>query len=423
MAGPPQSILLRAAALLLACFTGALAAAQEARPSPSPLILVSFDGWRWDYHTRFPAPNVSSVIARGVRAENLIPSFPSKTFPNHYTLVTGLYPGHHGLVANTIKDPGTGRWFSLSNRREVQDPMWWGGEPLWVTLQATGQLAATMFWPGSEAPIRGQRPRYWMEFDESLPGTARVDRILGWLALPAATRPAFLTLYFEDVDTAAHNRGPDSSAVRDAVQRVDGYLGRLLRGLERLKVLDTVNIVLTSDHGLAETSMSRVVVLDDYISLDDVEIVEVNPTLGLLPKAGREEAVYQALSAAHPRMKVYRRRDTPVHWHYRDHPRIPALVGVADEGWQILRRATLVERIGRRLLGPRGEHGYDPHQAMSMRALFVAAGPAFRRGVTVPAFENVHVYNALAEALGVTPTPNDGNPAIARSLLRTRALD
>lgn len=413
--------MLRAAAFLFAYLIGVAVAAQAPPPAaaPFPLILISFDGWRWDYHMRFPAPNVRRVIARGVRAENLIPSFPSKTFPNHYTLVTGLYPGHHGLVANNIKDPQTGRWFSLSNRREVQDPMWWGGEPLWVRLQNAGRSAATMFWPGSEAPILGQRPRYWMEFDESLPGTARVDRLLAWLEQPAATRPAFLTLYFEDVDTAAHNRGPDSSAVRDAVQRVDGYLGRLLRGLERLGLLSTVNVVLTSDHGLAETSMDRVIVLDDYIALEDVDIVDVNPTLGLFPKPGREDAVYRALSGAHPRMKVYRRRETPVRWHYRDHPRIPPIVGVADEGWQILKRGTFVERVARRLIGPRGEHGYDPDTAMSMRALFAAAGPSFRQGVTVPAFENVHVYNALAEALGLTPAANDGNPAVARSLLRT----
>jgi predicted AlkP superfamily pyrophosphatase or phosphodiesterase len=415
---------IRTAALLLACFTLAIGAApgaqQDLRPS---VILVSFDGWRWDYHIRFPTPHVSRLIARGVRAENLIPSFPSKTFPNHYTLVTGLYPGHHGLVSNNIKDPATGRRFSLSNRREVQDPMWWGGEPLWVAVQNAGGSAAAMFWPGSEAPIQGQWPRYWMEFDERVAGTARVDRVLAWLTLPAATRPTFLTLYFEDVDTAAHNSGPDSRAVRDAVQRVDGYLGRLIRGLERVKLLDKVNIVLTSDHGLAETSMSRVVVLDDYISLDDVEIIDLNPTLGLFPRSGREEAVYQALATAHPRLKVYRRHETPAHWHYRDHPRIPPIVGVADEGWQILRRATIVERVARRLIGPRGEHGYDPHAAMSMRALFAAAGPAFRHGVTVPEFENVHVYNALAEVLRVKPASNDGNPAITRLLLTAPKAD
>lgn len=407
-----------AAALLLALLAhGAALLAQAAAVAPI-VILVSFDGWRWDYQARYGAPNVQRLVARGVRAERLVPSFPSKTFPNHYTLVTGLYPGRHGIVANSIKDPATGRRFSLSNRREVQDPMWWGGEPIWVRLQNAGGVAAAMFWPGSEAPILGQHPRYWLPFDEGMPGRVRVDRVLAWLDLPAGQRPSFMTLYLEDVDTAAHNAGPDSRAVRDAIRRVDGYLGRLLDGLARRQLLDRVNVVLTSDHGLAETSMDRVIVLDDYVALDDVDVVDLNPTLGLFPRDGRAEAVYAALAGAHPRLRVYRRAETPAPWHFREHPRIPPIVGVADEGWQILRRATVAERVGRRLFGPRGEHGYDPYAAPSMHGVFVAAGPAFRSGVSVPAFENVHVYNALAAALGLTPAPNDGDPAVARSLLR-----
>jgi predicted AlkP superfamily pyrophosphatase or phosphodiesterase len=391
---------------------------QEARDLRPTIILISFDGWRWDYDAKFSAPNVRQVIARGVRAAALIPSFPPKTFPNHYTLVTGLYPGHHGVIANNIYDPHTGRRFSLLNRREVQDPIWWGGEPIWVRLQNAGQPVATMFWPGSEAPILGQRPKYWMPYDETMTGNARVDRVLGWLDLPSAERPTLLTLYFEDVDSAAHNFGPASRNVRDAVSRVDAYLGRLLRGLERRGIHDDVNLVITSDHGLSETSVDRVVVLDEYINLGDVEIIDINPTLGLLPKPGREEAVHNALAHAHPRLRVYRKQETPPHWHYRDHPRIPPIVGVADEGWQVLRRATLADRIARRLFGSRGEHGYDPHDAMSMRGIFVAAGPAFKRGVSVPPFENVSIYNMLTAVLGVKPAPNDGDPALVKSLLK-----
>jgi predicted AlkP superfamily pyrophosphatase or phosphodiesterase len=242
--------------------------------------------------------------------------------------------------------------------------------------------------------------------------------VLGWLDLPSSERPTFLTLYFEDVDSAAHSFGPESRNVRDAVSRVDGYLGRLLRGLERRGIYDDVNIVITSDHGLSETSVDRVVVLDDYIDLDEVEIIDINPTLGLLPKPGREEAVYNALANAHPRLRVYRKQQTPPHWHYRNHPRIPPIVGVVDEGWQVLRRATLADRLARRLFGPRGEHGYDPHDAMSMRGIFVAAGPAFKRGVSVPPFENVSVYNVLTAVLGIKPAPNDGDPALVRSLLK-----
>lgn len=403
--------------LLLIAFVQ-VPAGQNARDRRPTVILISFDGWRWDYDAKFPAPNIRRVIARGVRAAALIPSFPAKTFPNHYTIVTGLYPGHHGVVANNIYDPQTGRRFSISNRREVQDPMWWGGEPIWVLLQNSGQPAATMFWPGSEAPILGQRPKYWMPYDETMPGNARVDRLLGWLDLSSAERPTLLTVYFEDVDTAAHRSGPESRNVRDAVSRVDGYVGRLLQGLERRGIDDDVNILITSDHGLAETSVDRVVVLDDYINLDDVEIIDINPTLALLPKPGREDAVYNALAHAHPHLRVYRKQDTPPDWHYRDHPRIPPIVGVADEGWQVLRRATVADRIARRLFGPAGEHGYDPRDAMSMRGIFVAAGPAFKRGVSVPAFENVSIYNVMTAVLGVKPAPNDGNPSVVRSLLK-----
>jgi predicted AlkP superfamily pyrophosphatase or phosphodiesterase len=409
----------RAVLLLLLCLVleagrGQVLLGQDPRP---PLILISFDGFRWDYRTKYSPPNMNRLAAKGVSAD-LIPSYPSKTFPNHYTIVTGLYPGHHGIVANTVKDPPTGRRLSMSNSIENGDAMWWGGEPIWVTAQRGGLLSASMFWVGSEAPIEGHRPNFWAPFNNSLSGNARVDRVLAWLDLPADKRPTLLTLYINDVDGAGHSNGPGSEAVRSAVRRADGYLGRLLRGLERRHLTDKVNIVLVSDHGMAETSTDRVVVLDDYLSADDAEVIDINPTLGLFPKAGREDAVYKALLNAHPRLKIYRKAETPEHWHYRDHPRIPPIVGVVEEGWQVLPRATLAQRISRGQTGPRGEHGYDPRDAISMRGIFVASGPSFKSGVVLPAFENIHIYDALAAVLGVTPAHNDGDPAVARSMLR-----
>jgi len=409
----------RAVLLLLLCLVleagrGQILLGQDSRP---PLILISFDGFRWDYRTKYSPSNMNRLAAKGVSAD-LIPSYPSKTFPNHYTIVTGLYPGHHGIVANTVKDPPTGRRLSMSNSIENGDAMWWGGEPIWVTAQLNGLLTASMFWVGSEARIEGHRPNFWAPFNNSLSGNARVDRVLAWLDLPADKRPTLLTLYINDVDGAGHSSGPGSDAVRTAVRRADGYLGRLLRGLERRHLTDKVNIVLVSDHGMAETSTNRVVVIDDYISADDAEIIDINPTLGLFPKAGREDAVYKALVNAHPRLKIYRKAETPEHWHYRDHPRIPPIVGVVEEGWQLLPRATLSQRISRGQTGPRGEHGYDPRDAISMRGIFVASGPSFKSGVVLPAFENIHIYDALAEVLGVTPARNDGDPTVARSMLR-----
>jgi len=388
--------------------------------APLPLILVSFDGFRWDYRTLYSPSNLNRLAANGISAD-LIPSFPSKTFPNHYTIVTGLYPGHHGIIANTVKDPATGRRLSMSNSAENQDAMWWGGEPIWVTAQRAGLLSASMFWVGSEAPIDGHRPNFWAPYDESMSGNARVDRVLSWLDLPADRRPTVMTLYISDVDGAGHSFGPGSTAVRTAVRRADGYLGRLLRGLERRRLTGKVNLVVVSDHGMAETSTNRVVVLDDYISPADVEVTDINPTLGLFPRAGREEAVYTALVNAHPRLRIFRKHETPEHWHYRDHPRIPPIVGVVDEGWQILPRATLDQRVTRRQTGPRGEHGYDPREAVSMRGIFVASGPSFKNGVVLPPFENIHIYGVLAQALGITPARNDGDPGFARAMLKERA--
>ena len=405
--------------ILIAAF-GSWLGAEPAAPFPARLeptvIVISFDGFRWDYTAVAPAPNLRALAARGVRAKGLIPSYPSKTFPNHYTIATGLYPGHHGIVANNILDTATGRRFAMGTVKEVQDAMWWGGEPIWVTAQRAGLVAATMFWPGSEAPIEGVRPRYWRAYDGALPGGDRVAQVLQWVDLPDAERPRLIHVYFSDVDSAGHDDGPESPAVRDAVTRVDGYLGDLIRGLDGRGLLNQVNIVVVSDHGMAATDSRHVIVLDDYISLNDVEVADINPTLGLVPKPGRETAVFRALSRV-KRLHVYRRGETPERWHYRDHPRIPPIVGVADEGWQVMRRATLDQIRAGTVHDDRGAHGYDP-KFKSMRGIFVAAGPAFRQGTTVEAFENVQIYDALAQVLGVMPAPNDGDPAFARRLLR-----
>ncbi len=409
--------------VLIASALGALlcgpAIATEARMPPT-VILVSFDGWRWDYLRLHGAPNVLALSARGVTAEGLVPSFPPKTFPNHYTLVTGLRPGRHGVVANTMRDPSTGRLFTLSDRREVANPEWWGGEPIWSAVQKRGQKSAALFWPGSEAPIGGRHPDYWLPLNDAMPGDERVDRILEWLDRPAADRPAFLAVYFSDVDTAGHRFGPASAETRAAVRRVDGYLGRLMRGLARRKIDRLVNLVLVSDHGMASTDdTERVVVLDDHVSASDVEIVDLNPTLGLIPKPGKGDAVYAALVAAHPRLHVYRKADSPEHWFYREHPRVPAIVGVVDEGWQVLLRSTVLERLSGALTGSKGEHGYDPGTSASMRGLFVAAGPAFKTATRIGLLDNVDVYNILAKALDVSAAPNQGREAVETGVLKS----
>ncbi len=379
------------------------------------LILISLDGWRRDYHTLAPTPALQSLMARGVRAEGLTPVFPTKTFPNHYSIVTGLYTEHHGVVGNSMREPGTALRFSLSNRDAVGDGRWWRGEPIWVTATRQGLRSATLFWPGSEAPVGGVRPDEWTPYDGSIPNHERVGRILRWLELPPGRRPAFIAGYFSDADDAGHAYGPDSREVRDVIVSLDATIGELVRGIEARGLVDRVNLVIVSDHGMATLSPRRVIVLSDYVNPDDIEISEINPNLAIGPRAGGTltvDALYARLVHAHPHLRVYRREAAPERWRYRGNPRVPAVVGVVDEGWSLASDRSRVAQVTK----DGGNHGFDSN-VRSMQGVFIAAGPAFRRGVSLSAFENVHVYNALAAAIGVTPAPNDGDPEVAERLL------
>jgi predicted AlkP superfamily pyrophosphatase or phosphodiesterase len=317
--------------LLAACRT-----APQARPvGPStaapaaPLIVLSLDGWRWDYHTKTTLPALQRLIASGVRAERLVPGFPTKTFPNHYSIVTGLYPGHHGVIGNAMADPGIAGRFTLANREQVGNAAWWGGEPLWVTVIRQGRPAAALFWPGSEAPIGGVRPSEWTPYDGSMPNDQRVDRLLEWLERPIDRRPALLLTYFSDADDAGHRFGPDSAELIDALLRVDRAIGRLMAGLDARGLTGRVNVVLVSDHGMATVSRDRVIALSDYLDLAAVDVVDVNPNLAIAPMTMTEDEVYRRLVRAHPHLHVYRKAETPAHWRFRTHPRVPAIAWVS----------------------------------------------------------------------------------------------
>jgi predicted AlkP superfamily pyrophosphatase or phosphodiesterase len=396
---------LLSAALVL----GALATACSG-PEPRPLVLlVAIDGWRWDYLDRYEAPAIRALAERGVRSEGLIPVFPSLTFPNHYTQVTGLRPARHGIVSNSMIDPEIPGRFTLSNREVLADPRWWDGEPIWNTAERQGRRAAPLFWPGSEVAIGGRRPSFWLPYDDDLPNARRVDQLLEWLQRPEAERPGFLTLYFSDVDTAGHDFGPESSEVREAVARVDAEIGRLVAGVERIGLADSMHYVLVSDHGMTPLSPDRVIYLDDYIDLASVDIVNRSPLVTLDPRSGDVEALMAALAGKHPSLAVYRREELPDEYGLRGHPRLQAVVGLADNGWYISSRD--------RTRVPGGAHGYDPRLRV-MHGLFVAAGPRLKSGMRVPAFESLHVYELLCALLGVEPAPNDGDPDVTRRILR-----
>jgi predicted AlkP superfamily pyrophosphatase or phosphodiesterase len=383
------------------------------QPDRPILILISLDGWRWDYLDRTQTPNLHKLAAAGVRAEGLISAFPSKTFPNHYSIVTGLSAEHHGIVSNTMVDRTISPDRFTMQSATAKDARWWGGEPLWVTAIRQGRRASILFWPGSEAPIGGVRPSDWLPYSDAFPNAERVTRVLDWLARPEGERPSLATLYFSEVDSVGHRFGPGSAEVLAAAERLDGLVGELVKGVERLGLGGRTNYVVLSDHGMSEASSERVIYLDDYVDPATVEIVDSSPVLQVNPKNGSVEDLYRAFRNRHPALEVYRREEMPLHLRFRSHPRIPRVIGLAADGWTIGLRGTGAPPTPPRITG---EHGYDPFYR-SMHGLFIASGPAFRRGAVVPAFENIHIYDVMCRVLGLTPAPNDGDPAFASRLL------
>ena len=402
-----------AVGLLIAGLTAGCAGRQAVLPPEPILILVSLDGFRWDYMDIVETPHLRQLAASGVRAEGLIPVFPSKTFPSHYSLVTGLHPGRHGILSNNMYDPELGE-FHLSDRDAVEDGRWWDGEPIWVTAEKQGIKTATMFWPGSEAEIGGVRPSHWRRFDIDLDHRDRVTQVLGWLDLPSDERPHFLTLYLEQPNDTSHDFGPEAPETFAAVREVDARIGDLVAGLEERDLSGQVNLLVVSDHGMAETGPQRVIILDDYVELEDGEVFEQGAMVQIFPGEEREAAIVEALQGAHPNLQVYRRDEIPQRFHLEGNPRVPPVLGVPDVGWEVFTRAHFAEHGETMVLG---DHGQDPADPL-MHGLFVAAGPAFAESRAIGRIESVELYNLMAAVLEIEPAPNDGNPDALAGILK-----
>jgi len=390
------------AALLFLIALGAPAAAAPARPPPVT-ILISIDAFRADYLDRGVTPNLSALAAGGARAA-MRPSFPSKTFPNHYTLVTGLRPDENGIVANNMVDDAIpGVRFSMGNAAAVTDGRWWGeAEPIWVTAERAGIVTGTMFWPGSEAEIHGVRPHDTAKFDVTMPSDARVDRLLSWFDAPPAERPRLATLYFDIVDSAGHHFGPDSAEVNAAATTVDAAIGRLEAGLKARGIV--ANLIVVADHGMAAISDERRVFLDDLIAKDAYHALETGPIGTIYPNPGHEAEVAKALVGTRPHLQCWLKADIPARFHYGHNPRVAPIFCLPETGWE------LTTHDYRSKDPQNGDHGFD-NASPEMAAVFIANGPAFRHGVKLKTFDNVDVYPLLARLVGVKPQPNDGKLA------------
>jgi predicted AlkP superfamily pyrophosphatase or phosphodiesterase len=399
------------AASALGAQTGGLnAPAQRDKPY---VILISFDGFKPEYLDRIELPNFRRVTSAGVRAEGMIPVFPTKTFPNHYSIVTGLYADRHGLVGNSIWDPARAAGYGMRDSLAVRDPAWYRGEPIWVTAEKQGMVSASYFWVATEAPIGGVAPTIWKRYDVRVPIRSRVDSVLSWLALPAERRPHMITLYFSDTDGAGHEHGPLSPQVDTAAWRVDAALGHLLDGVDRLPLRDRTYFVLVSDHGMSEQSPRWHVGLDTLIDLRGVRLYDPGPNVNLHVEGGvaRARVLRDSINRRMRHGRAYLRQEIPARLHYREDPRIGEMIVIMEEHFTI-GRAERPPREGS------ATHGWD-NQLRSMHALFVASGPGIPAGKTIPPFENVDVYPWLAEVLRLKPASGiDGRPGRLAALIR-----
>jgi len=373
------------------------------------VVLVSFDGCRWDYTDMYDTPNFDEMAAEGVRAERVISSFPTKTFPNHYTIATGLYPDHHGLINNSFYAPDLGLLYRIGDRSMVENPDFYGGEPIWNTAEKQGMISASFFWVGSEAPVGGMHPTYWKHYDGRVPFRARVDTVISWLKLPLEERPRLILLYFQQPDGVGHDFGPVSGETGEVMEEMDDVLGYLRKGLGRLPYADRVNLVVTSDHGMGAVSPERYVnIMEEADPIWIAEVVGGNPVYLVDAADGYEDTLAAVLDRVNG-ISAWKKEEIPEHLHYGTNDRIPDVVVVADSSWSVGLGADASGYTG-------GTNGYDSRNT-DMHNIFYAEGPAFRSAYTQPPFENVDIYPLIAHILGLEPAETDGRLEDVKGML------
>ncbi|KAM5346786.1 hypothetical protein ACJ41O_009791 [Fusarium nematophilum] len=393
--------------------------------APTTLI-ISLDGFRADFLQRGLTPTLNSFIAEGVSPKWMHPSFPSVTFPNHYTLATGLYPESHGVVGNTFWDTELEAEFYYTDPNRSLDPKWWGGEPFWVTSEKQGVRSAIHMWPGSEAHVLHIEPSLMDKFNRKETLDNKVSRIMEFLDMPGMEdktadvkdmRPQLIAAYVPHVDSDGHKYGPNSTEIRQTIQNVDGMLGKVFHGLEERNLTNIVNVIVVSDHGMATTDISRLIQLEDLVDTDKIEHIDGWPLYGLRPKNPDDlQELYDGLkekSKSTSNYEVYLRDvDMPERYHFSKHHRIAPLWIIPQTGWAIVTKEEFDVKEGKEknlVYHPRGLHGYD-HEHPLMRAIFIARGPAFPHPANsqIDVFQNIEVYNMLCDSVGIVPKPNNG---------------
>jgi len=374
------------------------------------VVMLSLDGFRWDYADCFPTPNLDRLARTGVKAEALIPCFPTKTFPNHYSIVTGLHPDHHGIVQNSFYDPAMDRYYRIGDRSSVEDGDFYGGEPIWVTAEKQGVRTASYFWVGSEAPCGGIRPSIWKKYDHNFPFESRVDSVISWLQLPVGIRPRLITLYMHEPDSRGHKLGPANPELGRTITYLDSLVGDLADKLAALDIAPQINLIVTSDHGMGPVSPDRYVDLADYLDTSWVGIITgYNPNYLVRAAEGYYDSILSRIDRI-PHVSGWPSGGVPERLVYGNNPRTLDFVFLADSAWSTGWREGPDE-------DSRGGHGYD-NANIDMHTIFYASGPAFRSGYVHPRFPNTDIYPLLAYLLGLEPAQTDGNLADVLPMLK-----
>lgn len=374
------------------------------------VVLVSFDGFRWDYPDMYNTPNFDKMAMEGVKAERLVPSFPTKTFPNHYSIATGLYPDHHGLVNNKFYAPDLDLLYKIGDREMVQNPDFYGGEPIWVSAETQGVKSASFYWVGSEAPVKGVSPSIWKKYDESVPFDARVDTVVSWLSLPLEKRPRFVLLYFHEPDEVGHKYGPMNEKTARVIESLDEVLGDLRSKLSALPYGDRINLIVTSDHGMGSISADRYVNIMEHAEESWVKsCYGSNPVYLIETKEGFADTTAMVLDAVNG-ISAWKKEDVPAYLNYGSNKRIPAVVVVADSAWSVGVNEDASAYRG-------GTHGYD-NTNQDMHAIFYAEGPDFKNNYSHTSFKNVDIYLLLSGLLDIEPAETDGDIMSVEGMLR-----
>ncbi|HPN36822.1 MAG TPA: ectonucleotide pyrophosphatase/phosphodiesterase [Melioribacteraceae bacterium] len=376
----------------------------------SYVILVSFDGFRWDYLNRNLTPTLENVINNGVRALSLRPCFPSKTFPNHISIATGMHPQNHGIISNSFENPFTNENYGM----RTTGSKWYNGEFIWETLERNGIKTASYFWPGSEIEYSERRPSLYKKYEHYFPYYNRIDSLIAWLSLPEEKRPHFLTVYFDATDTYGHKYGPNSPEVNKTIQSLDTLSSYLLKRLDEIGMGDKVNVIFLSDHGMTEIGDDKFINIEDIVKGYSVELQNDGPVMMISTKPENRDEVYELLKKQ-KNFSVYKKEEMPDYYNFNKHPFINDLVLVADLGYSLLDNKSIKKASE---YDGKGNHGFSNNE-LDMHGIFIAKGPAFKKGFKTGTVWNIDIYPLICKIFGIFPRSNiDGKSERIEFLLK-----